>query len=195
MKNNQQSLKTILATLLAVIILVLFISTLSEVLRAKAVLQQSSIVVEKVLIDPISNPQKHAAQAKVLEVTARFEQAVVMLHAQQFDNAIKALHRVLELTPRMPEAHVNMGFAFLGGGDAKAARDFFMSAIELNSDQLNAYYGLAVSAEKLGDMEMALGAMRTYVHLSPKDNRYLARARSALWEWQEKRGSKTKLYQ
>jgi Flp pilus assembly protein TadD len=145
-----------------------------------------------VLVDPKAQPNKHAKQAKAIEIEQRFSQAVIMLHSKQYDNALKALHRVLELAPRMPEAHVNMGYAFLGGGDAKAARDFFASAIELNLNQLNAYYGLAMASEVLGDMESALGAMRTYVHLSPKDDPYIAKARAALWEWQAARDKANK---
>lgn len=144
--------------------------------------------------DPHSTPDLHALEAKKQELDWRFNQAVAMLHAKQYDYAIKALHRVLELAPRMPEAHVNMGYAFLGGGDLKAARDFFTSALEINPKQMNAYYGLAMAAEAQGDMEVALGAMRTYVHLSSPEDPYLARARAALWEWQEARDQPTKLH-
>ena len=37
-----------------------------------------------------------------------------MLHAKQYEHALHAFHRVLELDPAMPEAHVNAGFALLG---------------------------------------------------------------------------------
>jgi hypothetical protein len=37
-------------------------------------------------------------------------------------HAITALHRVLELAPQLPEAHVNMGFALLGLQQAEPAR-------------------------------------------------------------------------
>ncbi|MDR9499652.1 MAG: tetratricopeptide repeat protein [Hydrogenovibrio sp.] len=146
-------------------------------------------------VDPKGDPGNHARQAKQQEVKWRFNQAVAMLHAKQYEYAVKALHRVLELAPRMPEAHVNMGFAFLGGGDVKSARDFFTTALEINPDQLNAYYGLAMAAEAQNDMEVALGAMRTYVHLSQPDDPYLRRARAALWEWQAARDKETKMYE
>jgi len=184
MKQNQQSLFTAAISLMLVALFGFFINALSE----KSQMVTPNIVSQKIEpVDPKSNPNQHARQAKKAEIDIRFAQAVMMLHSKQYDNAIKALHRVLELAPRMPEAHVNMGYAFLGGGDAKTARDFFASAIELNLNQLNAYYGLAESSEALGDMETALGAMRTYVHLSPKDDPYIVKARAALWEWQEAR--------
>jgi tetratricopeptide (TPR) repeat protein len=126
-----------------------------------------------------------APPAREQEVRTRFDQAVAMLHAKQYDHAVTALHRVLELAPQMPEAHVNMGFALLGLKRAPAARDFFETASQLNPMQANAYYGSAMAFEELGDLPAAVGAMRTYLHLArQEDERHLAKARAALWEWE-----------
>lgn len=130
----------------------------------------------------------HQQQMQQAELRQRFEQAVVMLHARQYDHAITALHRVLELAPRLPEAHVNMGYALLGLQQPQAARGFFQAAVELNPRQANAYYGLALAAEAAGDYESALGAMRTYLHFTPAEDSHRPRARAALWEWEEKLG-------
>lgn len=124
------------------------------------------------------------ADERMAEIEMRFEQAAVMLHAQRFEEASVALHRVLQLSPRLPEAHVNMGYALLGLEDYAGAHNFFMSATELEPFLGNAYWGLAVVYEKLGDIEGALGAMRTYIHLAPPEDPYVRRARSALWEWE-----------
>jgi len=132
--------------------------------------------------------QLHARQARQHEVELRFEQAVAMLHAKQYEYAVKALHRVLELSPRLVEAHVNMGYALIGMEDYVAAHDFFETATILRPGQANAYYGMALALEGGGDLQGALGAMRTYIHLSAPDDPYLAKARAALWEWQEKIG-------
>jgi tetratricopeptide (TPR) repeat protein len=131
---------------------------------------------------------EHQKQMKQREVQQRFEQAVVMLHARQYDHAMAALYRVLQLAPRMPEAHVNMGYALIGAQQPDAAHGFFLKATELNPRQGNAYYGLALVAESQGDYEAALGYMRTYLHFSPEQDPHRARARSALWEWEEKLG-------
>jgi predicted Zn-dependent protease len=118
------------------------------------------------------------------EVGERFTQGVIMLHAKQYEHALTAFHRVLALDPAMPEAHVNAGFALLGMREPAAARRFFEGAIALRKDQLNAYYGLAVASEQLGDLPAARGAMRTYAHLAPKDDPFRRKAEAALWEWQ-----------
>jgi tetratricopeptide (TPR) repeat protein len=140
------------------------------------------------LAPPTVSRLQHQRQMTDAELRARFDQAVVMLHAKQYDHAVTALHRVLQLAPAMPEAHVNMGYAFLGLQQADAARSFFQSAIELRPQQANAYYGLALAEELRQDWELALGAMRSYLHLSAADDPHRTKARAALWEWEQKLG-------
>jgi tetratricopeptide (TPR) repeat protein len=119
------------------------------------------------------------------ELQQRFDEAVLLLHGRQHERAVQAWNRVLELAPRLTEAHVNMGFALLGLQQTEAARRAFERAIELRPEQANAYYGLALSHEAGQDLELALGAMRTYLHLARGEGEaHLARARSALWEWE-----------
>lgn len=136
--------------------------------------------------DPRLQPNEHAKEARASEIATRFQQGVVMLHAKQYDHALTAFHRVLELAPKLPEAHVNMGYTLLGLERYQAAHDFFSSAIEIKSSQANAYYGLALALEALGDLPGARGAMRTYIHLSKPDDPYIRKARAALWEWEGK---------
>jgi tetratricopeptide (TPR) repeat protein len=124
-------------------------------------------------------PRPHAAQ-----IDERFQQGVVMLHAKRYEYAVAAFHQVLEFAPDMPEAHVNMGYALIGMGRNKAAYDFFESATVLRPGQANAYYGMALALEGLGDLRGAIGAMRTYVHLVDAADPHKRRAESALWEWE-----------
>jgi tetratricopeptide (TPR) repeat protein len=118
----------------------------------------------------------------------RFQQAVSLLHAKRYDYAITALDAVLAIAPDMPEAYVNMGYAFIGLEEFGPARGAFEKALELKVDQVNAYFGLAMAYEGLKDFEAALGAMRSYIHLSPPDDPYLVKARAALWEWEAQLG-------
>lgn len=122
------------------------------------------------------------------QVAERFQQAIALLHAGQYEYAITALDSVLELVPNMPEAYVNMGYAFLGLEEYGPAQGAFETAINLKVDQVNAYYGLAEAFDGQKEYEAALGAMRSYIHLSPPDDPYLARARAALWEWEAQLG-------
>ncbi len=123
------------------------------------------------------------------EVTIRFDQGVALLHAKRYEYAATAFQRVLEIAPRMPEAHVNLGFALLGLQQYEDAGNEFNLATQLHPEQANAYWGLAEAMEGLKDYEGALGAMRAYIHLSRTPNDpYVPKARAALWEWEEQLG-------
>lgn len=143
------------------------------------------------LADPEHDPAGHVRQARTMEIQQRFDQAALMLHAKRYDEAITALHRVMELDSKIPEAYVNMGFALIGKQQYKAAFDFLTGAIELNPAQANAYYGIAIVQEAAGNLEGALGGMRSFLHLTDKPDPaqiHVARARSAIWEWEAKLG-------
>lgn len=180
-----ESVTPVLSLLMLVAVLTLAVGFLqrSEFTNAPAGTSQAAI-------DPQQDPQGHAKQARLKRIEQRFEQAVAMLHAKQYDFAVTALHEVLQMSPNLIDAHVNMGYALLGLEKHKAAGDFFANAIRLDAYKGNAYWGLALALEKLGDKEAALGAMRTYIHLAPTGDPYVSKARAALWEWEEelKRG-------
>ena len=120
--------------------------------------------------------RQHAIDSRQREITERFGQGVRMMQIKQHQHAVTAFHRVLELDPTIPEAHVNMGFALFELGDQAGAQRFFESATRLNKNQLNAYYGLALSARAQGAHEVAAGAMRTWLHLAPTDDPLRAKA-------------------
>lgn len=100
--------------------------------------------------------------------------------------ALKLWHPLLIEHPRLPEIKVNMGFSLYELGRYQVALDFFSEALEQNAYQANAYYGQAICHERLGDLESALGAMRSYIHLAGAEEnpQFIRKARAALWEWQ-----------
>jgi hypothetical protein len=133
---------------------------------------------------PGQRPFDKAGHVRDAILRQRFQQAVYMLHARQHEHAITALHEVLQLAPKLPEAHVNMGFALLGVERDAEAHDFFQGAIELRTSQVNAYYGLALARARLGKLPEAVGAMRTYVHLTSTEDPFVTKARAMLAEWE-----------
>ncbi|MBF0610769.1 MAG: tetratricopeptide repeat protein [Magnetococcales bacterium] len=119
------------------------------------------------------------------ELRLRFQQGAMMLHAGEYEHAVVAFHEVLSKNPRLPEAHLNMGYAMLGLQRYEAARDFFLGAVDLRPAQANAYFGLAEAYEALEDLPAALGAMRTFIHMTHNKDPFLVRARAAVWEWEK----------
>lgn len=175
----------IVEPLLSLLLVVAIIAMISGIMH-----NPQFVPVDLIAADPQLEPQRHAQEARLKQIDTHFKQAVAMLHARQYEHAITALHRVLQLSPRLVEAHVNMGFALLGLKKSAAAADFFTTASQLSPYQANAYWGLAGALEQMGDLQGALGAMRTYIHLTPNDASHVRQARAALWEWENalKRG-------
>ena len=135
-----------------------------------------------------SEPVLHESQnnnAKDSQLKRHFDWAVTQLRTGHYQNAINGFRAVLEQAPAMPEAYINLGFAYVELQQFEQAMQSFQTAIDLRPGQVNAYWGLAVSLEGLCDIPGAIGAMRTYVHLAEPDDPYLVKANAALWEWQQ----------
>lgn len=178
--SGRAASRRLFAGLAAVVVLVVVLGSLFAVLR-DTVHKPPDIA----LLPAHSDPAGHIAVAEKQEIDLRFQQAVMMLHAKQYEYAVAALERVLKIRPEMPEVHVNMGYALLGLKQYKAAYGYFDSATVLRPMQANAYYGMAEALYEMGEREGAIGAMRSYIHLSDPDDPYVRRANAALWEWEE----------
>ncbi|MEW7985132.1 MAG: tetratricopeptide repeat protein [Candidatus Thiodiazotropha sp.] len=118
-----------------------------------------------------------------------FINAVGLLHTRHFEAAVHSFNQLVALAPWMPEAEVNLAYALMGMGQYAEAQHHFKRALELNDRQLNAYYGLAISLERQGDLDSALGAMRVYVHLAADDDPHRRKAWAAIWEWENTRNA------
>lgn len=132
-----------------------------------------------------------ASQDKSKEIKALLTQAIAETKAKRYDDAIRTLNRIQPLDPDLPEAFLRIGEALLGKGDFFTARDFFAGAIDRDPMMASAYFGFASASEGLGDLESALGGMRTYLHVETNKDPYrlkVAQARSAIWEWESKLG-------
>jgi len=140
-------------------------------------------VASKATIAPV-DAAAHVTGKRKEEIARKFAEGVELLNAKQYEAAASALHRVLALAPEMPEAHVNMGFAMIGMQKFAIARDFFGAAIELRATQMNAYYGLAIALKETGDIEGAVGAMRTFAHRIDPADPFLRKANATIEEWQ-----------
>lgn len=103
---------------------------------------------------------------------------------KQYPLAALTWQRLLVISEAMPEVHANLGFSLFEMQQYLQAQSHFALALELNAYQANAYYGLAMCLEELGDLEGALGSMRSFIHLANQDDPFLRKARSALWEWE-----------
>ena len=170
-KPSSAKSRYILAALLLTVAVVLFGWTLNAWITGSAALPLPTSAIEK----NIDN-----------DLEQLFATAVRYMQQRDYQQALNLWHRALLMAPDIPEIKVNMGFSLYELGEYATARDFFIDAMEQNAYQANAYYGLAITSEKMGDLEGALGAMRSYIHLAAddQDEKFVRLARSALWEWE-----------
>ncbi|MCH7880280.1 MAG: tetratricopeptide repeat protein [Proteobacteria bacterium] len=113
-----------------------------------------------------------------------FNKALAFMVNKQYPQAVQEWNKLLVLNAPIPEAYANLGFSLFELEKYQAAKESFLQAIDINPYQVNAYYGLAICHEKLGDIHAATGAMRSYIHLAKKGDPFIRKARSALWEWE-----------
>jgi len=131
-----------------------------------------------------SQSQVNASQNHQQIVDQYFNAAIEFMQKKQYQSAAHQWQQLLKLNPKISEAHVNLGFSLYELGKYKMASESFNRAMDINPYQLNAYYGLAICFEKIGDIKAAIGAMRSFIHLSDEDDPFVRKAKAALWEWE-----------
>lgn len=124
-----------------------------------------------------------AGQAGAAQADPDFVAGVAQLQAGNAAVALISFTRFVAKAPLVPEAQVNLGFTYLELGRLKKAEEAFQRALQLRPAQANAYYGLGLVYEQYNDLELARGAMRSFIHLSGESDPYVRLAQSALWEW------------
>lgn len=139
------------------------------------------------VIAPAGETRMPARPETIARAFARyFHAGVESLRIGRPGDAAAMFEAARKLRPRVPEVHVNLGFAAVALGQHAAAAAAFSEAIALRPGQANAYYGLAESLMALGDTPRALGAMRHFLHLSRADDRFRRQAMAAVWEIEAK---------
>lgn len=137
------------------------------------------------LADSRINPAQPGKPMDELQTAAK------QIKGKQYDEALHTLNRKQQDLKSRPEAYVLIGRALEGKGDFVTARDFYAKAIDMDPYYSEGYWGYATSSESQGDLESALGAMRSFLHADrnpdPKRLR-IAQARSAIWEWESQLG-------
>lgn len=139
------------------------------------------------------NPQ-HAgdpAAARVKEINRLLRAAEKSIRERRYDEAIATLNRAGPLNPTHAPTYLTMGHALAGKRDYAEARRYYEAAINFDPVYADAYFAHAAASEQLGDLETALGGMRSFLHTVKNADPYrlqVAQARSAIWEWEAQLG-------
>jgi len=122
---------------------------------------------------------------KQLALKEAFENATLLMRNNHYHQSLPFWHQVLKIDSKLPEAHVNLGFVMLELNRLNEAKKSFETALRYRPQQANGYFGLAEIYDRQNMHPEAIGAMRTFLHLSSNEA-YKTKARAAIWEWQEK---------
>lgn len=126
-----------------------------------------------------------ARQSSVVPADRDFTAGVTQLQAGHAAKALESFKRFSARAPHVPEVQVNLGFTYLQLGRLTESEEAFQRALQLRPEQANAYYGLGLVYEEYNDLELARGAMRSFIHLADESDPFVRLAQSALWEWEQ----------
>ena len=95
--------------------------------------------------------------------------------------AIEQYQKVIAMTRNTPrlnaqtraQAFSNMGLAYRGLKDYAQARASFQQAVSINPDDARSWLGIAILAQKSGDLNTAIQAYRNAMKMAPSDWEYL----------------------
>lgn len=128
-----------------------------------------------------------AAAKPVSPADQSLRDARKQIRARSYDDALMTLDQARGVLKSNAEAYMLLGRALEGKKDYETARDFYNAALNLDPWLSDAHWGFATTSEALGDLESALGGMRSYLHTEkdPDPERLrINQARSAIWEWE-----------
>ena len=88
---------------------------------------------------------------------------------KQYDQAVNAYQRALEIDPKFAEAHYNLGSAYALRKEYDLAAENYKKAIEYRSDFRQAYYKLADVYSKQGKSDKAINTYKEVIQTAPAD--------------------------
>ncbi|MBN2233378.1 MAG: tetratricopeptide repeat protein, partial [Deltaproteobacteria bacterium] len=97
----------------------------------------------------------------------------VHLDRQEYPAARDAFSRAIELNPLFAPAHSNLGVTVYFMGDAAGAVAHLRQALEIFPGYDEAYYGLSLCYEELGQHDRAIGELQRGLEINP-ENRHIA---------------------
>jgi len=103
------------------------------------------------------------------ETMKQFAEAIKLVNAEKYDEAVAAFQKILEDAPNVPEAHQNLAYVYAKKEDWKNAEACYLKAIELRPDDPALKAGLAAVYVQEGRQEEADALMGQASADNPQD--------------------------
>jgi tetratricopeptide (TPR) repeat protein len=148
----------------------------------------SERVIEEVILMP---PSLEPSDDTGRNVRKLLKESAGDVKAKRYDQALRKLDAARPAILAYPEAFVLVGRSLEGKKEYADAQAFYNAALDRDPTLAEAYWGMATTAEAMGDLEMALGGMRSFLKTVPDPDPFrlkVAQARSAIWEWESQLG-------
>ena len=142
-------------------------------------------------IDPGKDAAGHVSEVRRATLDSLNTLAREALKRGLPEQAADSLLKAMFLVPEDAEAFHLMGDVMMQRGRFAEAREYYEGAIDRDPLRAEAYFGHAEASEAMGDLESALGGMRSYLHVVADKDPFrlkVAQARSAIWEWESRLG-------
>jgi len=141
--------------------------------RAKKYLKEIAHLkqeLSKVKGEALKRKQIEYGQAvKNLSTEDWFERGLSFYDSQQYEEAIKAYTKALNINPRYTDAYNNRGLAWADKGDHDRAIDDYNSALEIKPRDVYAYTNRGFAWCKKGDHDRAIADLNKALEIDPRE--------------------------
>jgi tetratricopeptide (TPR) repeat protein len=93
---------------------------------------------------------------------------VALANQGRFDEAIASYNQALKLRGDYPEALSNLGGAYVAVNEPRKAIELFSEAVSADNRSVQAYYGLIMTYQKLGEKQEAYEALKRLEQYDPR---------------------------
>lgn len=158
-----------------------------EPFREETVAPEPEAATTRLTVDPTQDRNGHVSEVRRVSYDSLIAMASDLLRQGEANGAADTLRRAMFIDPDHPAAFQAMGDVMMQRGRFNEARDYFESAIDRDPLRADAYFNHATASEAMGDLESAMGGMRSFLHVAQDKDPFrlkIAQARSALWEWE-----------
>ena len=98
-----------------------------------------------------------------------YKQGVALNNEGDYDGAVRAYRKALELAPDVPMIHYSLGIALYNKDDLDGAVGAYRDALELDPEDPAAHANLGIALAEKGDLDGALTSLREAIRLDPDD--------------------------